>query len=150
MVQRARAARDAAGPLTAALLSTRGAGIPGCNYCFTPEPARTQLPALPHPGTHDTIQVPRVPFNTHSGLQPGSPGEEFLRKAGDGVVFIKKLEGNSRTESVAMLMQGWAPCQDSKWNPIPETSFNQQIFKVRITLSSQSLAKVNSGLSMQN
>ena len=49
-----------------------------------------------------------------------------------------------------MLMQGWAPCQDIKWNRIPETSFNQQIFKVRITLSSQSLAKVNSGLRMQN
>lgn len=53
-------------------------------------------------------------------------------------------------ESVAMLMRGWAPCQDIKRNRIPETSFNQQIFKVRITLSSQSLAKVNSGLSMQN
>ena len=75
MAQRARAAQDSAGPLTAALLSTRGAGVSGCNYCFAPEPARTQLPAPPHPGTHDTIQVPRVPLqHTHSRSQPGSPG----------------------------------------------------------------------------
>lgn len=51
---------------------------------------------------------------------------------------------------MAMLMGSWAPCQDIKWNRIPETSFNQQIFKVRITLCSGSLAKVNSGPSMQN
>lgn len=51
---------------------------------------------------------------------------------------------------MAVLMRSWAPCQDIKRNRISETSFNQQIFKVRITLSSRSLAKVNSGPSMQN
>lgn len=52
--------------------------------------------------------------------------------------------------SVAMLMPGWALSQHIKLNRTPETSFNQQIFKVRTTLSSGRLAKVNSVLSRLN
>lgn len=83
-------------------------------------------------------------------MQQGSPAKELLLKTGDGALFIKKVAGTPGPASVAVLMGSWAACRDIKWNRIPETSFNQQISKVRITLSSRSLAKVNSGPSMQN
>lgn len=76
----------------------------------------------------------------------------MLLVAGGVVLFIKKAAGAGGTPgpSLWLLMGTRAPCQDMKWARIPETSFNQQIFKVGITLSSRSLAKVNLGPSMQN
>lgn len=87
---------------------------------------------------------------TPSGYQ-GTPlplsgtqaGREFLLKTGHEALFVKKV-GEMPGQTVAMLMRGWAPCQDIKQagSRIPQTSFNQQIFKVRITLSSQGLPRL--------
>lgn len=150
-----------AGPLMAALLSTHGAGGAGGLAglgglaCLAIIIASLQSPLEPS-SQHRPIQAPispsRYPWPPQH-TQPHSQGDQPRNshvKQGMGFCLLRSCGETPGPCSVAMLMQGWAPCQDIKWNRIPETSFNQQIFKVRITLSSQSLAKVNSGLSMQN
>lgn len=67
-----------------------------CNYCSVPGPARTLLSAPPRPGTCDTVQVPTALGNTLDCGQQGSPGKGFLLKTGNGVLFIKEVEGNAR------------------------------------------------------
>lgn len=144
-----RAVQNSNGPLTTALLSTRRAGTLAVITAslwsllkLSSQRCPIQAPVTPSwnpglPSTHTAARSQGVQARNSCVKQP--MGFCLLRS-------WRKTPGLC----LAMLMQGWAPCQDIKWNRIPETSFNQQIFKVRITLSSQSLAKVNSGLRMQN
>lgn len=79
---------------------------------------------------------------TLSWAQPGAQERDRCLKQAKGLCLCERRGSRARVRAV--LMRSRAPCQDIKWNRIPETSFNQQISKVRITLSSPSLAKVNS------